>query len=901
MIESTKVDDNLSVTESAQKKTNPAHQSDAKSDTELVDPDDRPIERVGSLGFIFMKQSIDKEDADDAVRKSSQMLTPTVSGVGESNDPPRLSAKASDSLTTQDSLDRFLQGDESIPHTVHTGNKYSELHHHALSLDDNRSDTSENPSDALALVPSLISSLSEPKTPSDEMTPSWPTEDLLEDPLDRMQPPNLDDLGVAEEGQSLEERISPLSFGSDQPRPITPLSISDTESLAPMLSPLPPTPETPAMIEDPDEGQDGLDEIQEDILDEPLDFEIPQSPPPDQPPCPELDDIELAPQPVVLSPIPTTPQTHQGNSGEKPEVPNDSQSRRSLDFVDNDQGKDASNLQSNDCGLVDPDEPGVQNNNSGSGDSDERRIKSPIESQDTDDIKPCVTMNESLLDQESNLDEDHRKNEMLSDLVNDKKPKALKLLRGKTQTNPKGSDVMKNKLENIIGDIGKRVTRRKSSDQNKEKASRDNDNKDVNTTKQDQKLEKVRKNELDKTKEKKRLMQLPKQPLPEIDFDLPKSFGIDTFRQNQKSQNLGKDEVDKMKQKRKSMESPPEVPVNQSRSFEMDTTEQSKKSQNVCKDEFDKVIKESSLDEAPVEPLPETDIDLPGAFIKLGNSHAKNKLRQKPLAGDRTIKSPPIKSPHDQTNKAVSALVKVKQKGNAQMQKARSKGANINDLNFAPSRQHSLKPVVSSSRKHRAPSVGNKPETAEVKTADINSNDMVDKSQEGNTRLSTGNTDLIGPLKKKQRISHVKSSEQVSQIKAKISAAKSEPAKESTWTSDLGYGGLPKLKTSNQFKRRTSRFSQDAKKKAESSIGAKQGDNQTAEIGLPEQDAELLKDTKPTRKRKSMSDQTPSEEEKTTEEHKAKKVSFMCNRRHTSSTRYLCISSQSLAWMSSQY
>ena len=39
------------------------------------------------------------------------------------------------------------------------------------------------------------------------------------------------------------DRISLLSFGSDHSHPISPLSMSDMESLAPLLLPLPPTPE----------------------------------------------------------------------------------------------------------------------------------------------------------------------------------------------------------------------------------------------------------------------------------------------------------------------------------------------------------------------------------------------------------------------------------------------------------------------------------------------------------------------------------------------------------------------------------------------------------------------------------------------------------------------------------
>lgn len=203
--------------------------------SKIVHPDERQIDRVGSLGFLYQKTSIDKVDIENRDDSDQQMLTPVVTN---GNEQPSLQRKKSCDrlLRSEESLelDSFLESD-SLSGMVQTSNnnKYSELHHHAVSVDDleemgNESDVPMSESTSTSLVPSLKSS-------GDSGLGGLIRDDSLEESL------------VSKESSG---RISPLSFVSDQSRPVSPLGVSDTESLAPLLSPLPPTPEMTYDFED---------------------------------------------------------------------------------------------------------------------------------------------------------------------------------------------------------------------------------------------------------------------------------------------------------------------------------------------------------------------------------------------------------------------------------------------------------------------------------------------------------------------------------------------------------------------------------------------------------------------------------------------------------------------------
>ena len=195
-------------------------------------PEDRQIDRVGSLGFLYQKSSVDKADVNASCSESAgdqQMLTPAINGVAghDGNKQPVL-AKNSENVKSVGSmdLDNFLLSENSSSAPAAGTSKYSDLHHHALSLDDLEDQNDENESDipmsekSTSLVPSLKSTSSSGLVRDDSLEGG---DSLLS------------------KGSS--DRMSLLSFGSDHSRPISPLSMSDMESLAPLLSPLPPTPE----------------------------------------------------------------------------------------------------------------------------------------------------------------------------------------------------------------------------------------------------------------------------------------------------------------------------------------------------------------------------------------------------------------------------------------------------------------------------------------------------------------------------------------------------------------------------------------------------------------------------------------------------------------------------------
>lgn len=201
-------------------------------ESKIVHPDDRQIDRVGSLGFLYQKTSLDKTDVESDVNAGGQqMLTPVVSGVAgyDGNTQPSLRRESSDKGNVQSAesldLDNFLKGDSACGGVQTGSNKYSDLHHHALSLDDLEEQNYDNKSDL------LLSESSTSLVPSVKSTSSG----LVRD----------DSLEAASSlfSKDSSDRISPLSYLSDQFRPISPLSFSDTESIAPLLSPLPPTPE----------------------------------------------------------------------------------------------------------------------------------------------------------------------------------------------------------------------------------------------------------------------------------------------------------------------------------------------------------------------------------------------------------------------------------------------------------------------------------------------------------------------------------------------------------------------------------------------------------------------------------------------------------------------------------
>ena len=236
-------------------------------ESKIAHPDDRQIDRVGSLGFLYKKTSLDKADAESSVNAGGQqMLTPVINGVAgdDGNTQPSLRRESSNKGNVQSAesmdLDNFLKGDSTCG-AVQTGsNKYSDLHHHALSLDDLEEQNYDNKSDL------LLSESSTSLVPSVKSTSSGLTRD--------------DSLEAASSllSKDSSDRISPLSYLSDQSRPISPLSFSDTESIAPLLSPLPPTPE---MMYD-------FVELEEDLFDkEENEFDMEPRNNRDTPPLPE--------------------------------------------------------------------------------------------------------------------------------------------------------------------------------------------------------------------------------------------------------------------------------------------------------------------------------------------------------------------------------------------------------------------------------------------------------------------------------------------------------------------------------------------------------------------------------------------------------------------------------------
>ena len=219
-----------------------------KNESKIVHPEDRQIDRVGSLGFLYQKTSLDKADVNANCSESSggqQMLTPVINGVAgeDGNKQPKLSRNTSSGSRTVQStesldLDNFLLSESSSNGAATGTSKYSDLHHHALSLEDLEDQNDQNESDiplsetSTSLVPSVKSNYSG----------GLVRDDSLEG-------------GSSILSKDSSDRLSPSSFRSDHSRPVSPLSMSDTESLAPMLSPLPPTPE---MMYDFEELEDDL-------------------------------------------------------------------------------------------------------------------------------------------------------------------------------------------------------------------------------------------------------------------------------------------------------------------------------------------------------------------------------------------------------------------------------------------------------------------------------------------------------------------------------------------------------------------------------------------------------------------------------------------------------------------
>ncbi len=212
--------------------------SDSEENTEsssVVHPEDRQMDRVGSLGFLYQKTSLDKPDAH-----AQQLLTPVIL---EGNENP---ADAGVSLD----LEEFLEAEDTTPQAAPPTRRYSELHHHALSLDDleQELEDDEEMSEILAsdagssLVPSLMSGTSGGQFQTDSLD------------------------GGSSVVEKASDRMSPLSFASEQSRPVSPLSMSDTESLAPLLSPLPPTPEMFCDLDDlPEDLEKELPEVSLDV------------------------------------------------------------------------------------------------------------------------------------------------------------------------------------------------------------------------------------------------------------------------------------------------------------------------------------------------------------------------------------------------------------------------------------------------------------------------------------------------------------------------------------------------------------------------------------------------------------------------------------------------------------
>ncbi len=223
---------------------------------------------------------------------------------------------------------------------------------------------------------------------------------------------------------------------------------------------------------------------------------------------------------------------------------------------------------------------------------------------------------------------------------------------------------------------------------------------------------------------------------------------------------------------------------------------------------------------------PENCYDIPGAFIPLGAAKKTNVLaKQKTVPGHSEIQA-------STRSRSAAALNKVREKVQSNLRKTKGRSANIEDLNVVPTRQQTHSVSILRPRKSSAPTAA--PSTAILGNSNdedsCNSRDniqehfstSVDKVESVPSRLDNTDYSVLGPLRPTKRVSRVKSAERLPALntevllkaepKAAVDLKATEPSMQLA-EEDKAYDNLPKLKTSSEFKRRTTRFPRQPRKR----------------------------------------------------------------------------------------